>query len=800
MLLTSTTLALAKDLNDNGSGSDTIPSDALGYFKYDPSMSAEGIRCSLYIKGVYQNGKTFNILNKDIADSDHCLKLGNMPKTHTNGVGNSDWEYKRDNSFRGLTTDTKARIDYLQNDHSIATYSKAFGVEEKVIRNGECEILIEPLAQIRVGDPTKTIIGTPTEIAMYIMDNVDYLKHMNRIYICPNVTAKQWDNKMKQESPSLFHRRLPSCLYLTKPMLGMNAGRAGVYSSDSIKSPSFGAGAFILYKGNAITCPYQWHEGLPEHGTPEAKDPNHPTLPDGSINPPCVCPDKEPEEEPTNTIPEDYINYPFKSDIFTAKGRGEYAGSYGSSGLITGGTSQQYNEIGEYIAYYDFLGDRGYTSDPTHLMISKNQITSVPSILSNVNNVTAEHEGEHEIDKDGYAVVFFPTISTEWERKVRDEDGDYDIVTTTKRVTPPNKVYSAEPTFFGTSLNTKDIKKKEYLYSKGSKTQIVLPIDSSQVFNITPQYKMKFFDGVNSSPQDVWMLASGKRTFTTQPYIVITATHPDLSVLSPWSRDYVDLDDIINTTKAGNAIKAKITEPIKYNIKLTYFLKDPFFRDGSTVNFSTNNSYSEAVEYIAKEISNIHLATNIPYTGDHPELRKNNLGLPPPAASIAKKSIVDDFPEVNKTVYPQKVTAIRSNFDGDKDSLTKTTFNGRSIGLGGVDEISPLIIGGEGKGGWYNEDYEGIIKVVISQDVSVMPDPNTWVEIYRAISDWQSENNTIDNPIAAWGKTIYSGPNFLIGYGSFVPDNKFGNVNIPDIPVYTDLYQFKIRGSAYDQH
>lgn len=585
---------------------------------------------------------------------------------------------------------------------------------------------------------------------------------------------------------------------------------------------------------NKDDAPSRWNKNevdssLPAHGTEEA------------IAQGCICPPKEPPKQviipvDNNPIQKDYLNRVYATSAYDAShGSGCYSGHGGSSGGGIASNGTDYTELNDCLEdtmEIKFIGNRGFTG-PEELTVSQSyQFNPIPE-LRNILGLKYEYSKDHVEKQRKQVTATFNTIydetggSCSGHTETDDDGGSWtwycDCVTLSDA--PDSVSYTAERTHYAKSKTTDDglPTKRKVQYTNGSKTVVWLPLDSTQTYTYYPSYKMKYYPNTKDPAREAWMLASGTRTFVTTPMLKITASHSNLTVVSPWSRDYEDVQQSYDVTKAGNAIKVDGTT-IDYDMELTYFIHDEYYLDGVKRDYKVNQEYKNLMIDIGNQISKLHLMSNVPYTGDYEGLIVNNLGIVnrQPSDILKKSLIIGNWNSTTNWAGDIKVYVERSNFDGsDTTSRVASTVDGKIIGAATkFTEISPAIIKSPSGQEWYVEDYEGFIKVTMKTSFKVNPPKDVWFEIFRDISDWKSTYNTIRNPITlpVENLAIYNGTNFVIGYGNHVPTttvpssiyrtggsrvqgpDTYKEVSFNNIIVPNSLFQFMIRGSAYDQH
>lgn len=825
-----------------------LMADALaGNFIVNSSF-AEGLKITLYNAESGTPIKSMNWLKQPVDSGGlGCVWFHDLPKTSAKNsyiaVGTThvnNYQYILDPSIPNLGVGEPAK-EWALNPDNLSLVASRFGIPYEDMAKPAYKIAFEPIGQLRCGQSSATIIGTATEVSRYICDMMPgYVNSCQTQEGKPQLTTAQCIQYVSSQIGNYTNLLLPNHYYMTAPDLGLSPGSGGWHDSYSIIGQGQGIGIIYFNDkmqaswtpwGNSAYCP---HTGPWTGLTIDPNDPVDPSkvllqdpekIPtiDSSLPPhgdpavlgkPCICTPKS-NGTTGNIIPKDFVNEKFRSESASADPYDTYDSDNSSSvgGNLTNAFNDKVVRTGSFDGYHTFLGDRGAVANPTNLVVSKAHNAFgeelIPS-LKYIKNLGYDYEGTHAKDKSGgTASVSLPSVTAEghYEEWVSDDDedggGHWETVYTTDTASWSKFDYTAENTVFEDDRAKTGITSIDYSYSKGNRTVVRFLNGPSQTIDMTPSYKMKYFKDSSSLSDDVWMLASGIRSYTFAPYTQITALQPEIHCLSPWSRDKIDVEQTLNVTKAGNAIKVW-SDPIDYEVKLTYYLKDEFFEDGQKHSYSVNSDYVNSVQYIAEQLTNLHFASNIPFTGDHNGLIINNLGIVNKlSADILRKSLVDDISESSFLEYSSpKIDVTRSNFNSTGiDSNTKSTFDGKLMTkLGALDEIKSMIVQGEGVGGWYDEDYEGLIKIVITQYVRVTPPDNRWIEIYRGVSDWLSAYNDRANPCYVGSFNFYSGKNFVFGLGGYVDQKQYSGFKVPNLPVWNNVYEFKIRGSAFDQH
>lgn len=824
--LVTTPMTAFADGSDIGTGGSITGNQLKSGFVVN-SNYAYGVRISLYDKATNSHIKHYNILNHSPATFDpggnpiECWSLGDLSKLEARrGVspgGGLEHEVK---SVPSIGSGPSAKQWAISNTQ---VFIKNLGISPEEWNTGKYILAVEPIQQIKLGDRHRTFIGTPTEIAKYCQT---VLPDVLTIISGQKFSVSDTEKLVRSTLGNMTHYTLPSHYYLEQGgHLGLSSGKNGWYTFSSIISTGGGVG--VIFTGSQMKCPHTgpWkgktidpndpndvphinnynglpiNHSLPPHGSEEARK-----LPQNA----CICiplTPTNPEDKPP-VIPADFLNEQFVSETKSAKSKGSYAGCSPDDGTIykdvNGSRIIQHNETGSYSGNWSFLGDRKYTAKDSNLLFSNsyNGSWQPPEVI---NHYKTAFETDHQKDADGTGSAEFPSVKSKFEWT--DRDGD--THTTTKTVSFPNKDYTAEQTVFETS-KSKTYPEEAYRYPDKGATYIRMFVDTPKTIKMLPSYKMKYYDGVAGAPQDAWMLSSGVRSFTFTPFLEITQGHSSITPLSPWSRDYEDLKAPLKTTKAGNAYKLEAT-PYTTKIKLTYYVKDTFFENGNSVSIPLKTEYIDAVQYVAEQISDVHYFTNVPWSGDDIRLIWNNMNLPKPPAQILSKTLVGNISEKKQFAYSApKVTVTRLDINGTKDTKTSTTVGGNtpvSEPLSSFPEVAELFVPDNG---WYKEDYEGLIRIEIEQEVNVQPTNNQWFELNRNISDWLDKVAIQrSNPVpflqeGGYSKlktgNIYNGDNFVVGYASFVEPASFGTCQIPRFPVQNKYHEFMIRGSAFDQH
>lgn len=413
--------------------------------------------------------------------------------------------------------------------------------------------------------------------------------------------------------------------------------------------------------------------------------------------------------------------------------------------------------------------------------------------------------------------------------------------------------YSSKNTVFNTDVAVTITPKPMMTFNKEGKrghyTDVVK--DTRKTFTFFPYYKMKYFDeerDVNKAlvfgakEKELWMLATGERTFNISDVIDIDFTvDGEVDMIAPWSRDKKDATLNKNVLKAGSAIQI-LPPAVKGTVKYTYYVQDPGFKDGNQTIVIDQQAITKFESIFQGDAIDLAVYSNVPYTGsllNYPkkgtyDCAVNNLVKPgkfnsyrpKPRDGVIATTKTFDHNSIkvvvtrNNSVAGQQAQGCVSDIQGSvkiannqvnvkKEStcldvmnvtnLTSLLKQGRNVSI-----MEPATSQAQRVLGWYKEEYEGLLKVEISGEFTLEEDKSkqTWFEVYPHLSDNITNYNRKENdyiPKASYNnRKTYDGIDFIFGVGLAINPNNTPNGDIIFVPNPEHTPAFQIRGSVYD--
>lgn len=351
----------------------------------------------------------------------------------------------------------------------------------------------------------------------------------------------------------------------------------------------------------------------------------------------------------------------------------------------------------------------------------------------------------------------------------------------------------------------------------------------SEPISFFPTFKMSY-DTNNSgtASSEVWMLASGKRTFNSDDLVLfsIPEEKSSIKVDCPWSRDREDKFDeqgnmrTTPTAKSGSALKASTGDGTVLKIDVIYHIQDPSFADHPAETQKHNDDIAASYDSMVKGIrdylknggvsfySNLLQANTpdtlhfLPSSNKVPDLSsKTTLRLGAPVTVdvglVTEVALLD-----TDNVVESDSTGTRTiNIQGKAYKLNHIWNDTNAIKSKSILDSLLIKNGGNSVKNWYNEQYEGIILVHKAFFLTIHAE-TTYAQIHPYLSDSQTERNAFAKALPF----IYDSNKNLIEAGTYgigleirfpsitLPDNtKVDKVVLPSLP-----YTFDIRGSIYD--
>lgn len=353
----------------------------------------------------------------------------------------------------------------------------------------------------------------------------------------------------------------------------------------------------------------------------------------------------------------------------------------------------------------------------------------------------------------------------------------------------------------------------------------------SQPISFYPAFKMQYQDTNNPNApfKEVWILASGERTFKSYDSVTFEILDSKITVDAPWSRDRED--KYINPEKNDSALIARNTPTIKsgsmikadasgttLRITASIHLQDPAFVPESqrtalhAKNDQIIDEYDDMVKDIITKLENDGISY---YSNLLQAATAETIHFIPSGNDVVDLSAKTTIRLANPIDVRTNIYTFAAYLDNDDkaDTPAGRTFKVKEQNLvlkrwkdtniiKSNQILKELLVenGGDEIPGWYHESYEGIIIVTRVYLLELQNLMSTYTQVHPYLSDWQTERN-------AHAKEL-----------SFVPDNKFTlikagqfgiglEIRFPEIDlggqnhkvVLTGYpYLFDIRGSVYD--
>jgi len=308
----------------------------------------------------------------------------------------------------------------------------------------------------------------------------------------------------------------------------------------------------------------------------------------------------------------------------------------------------------------------------------------------------------------------------------------------------------------------------------------------SRTLTFYPTYKMQYTDEINSaSDKDTWMLAFGERSFTSNDAFKIYASDHDtndkgFSTIERtwWSRDRQDAERYdetgLPTVKAGYLHRV-YDEGFDITLQYFFHFQDPKYKPGvEAENAETlNESVKPFVNQITQKLFNTAKSNAGGTYGFYSNLWDASSENAPAALKRAPTESWAESEDERNILTTKDGITVRQNTYLEYyviDSDTGNTFDGmhtRTINIGGETftragrwsdsysningntlinssaKLKSLLETDKGRGGWYNEQYEGLCVGVVTRVFHVEGLASEYAGIHWQLSDDKTEVNEL---------------------------------------------------------
>lgn len=322
----------------------------------------------------------------------------------------------------------------------------------------------------------------------------------------------------------------------------------------------------------------------------------------------------------------------------------------------------------------------------------------------------------------------------------------------------------------------------------------------SETFKFYPTFEAQANYRIGGADEPVNLLSKQARYFRGVNRLTLkSSVASSQDIAAPWSRDR---DDASYTMKAGNAYTYQFGGAT-ISVNGWFHLIDPKFAPDYDEAVASNDIIMQAYFGQINQAVNAFSGGSLGIYSNLYEAsyRSGYTVTAPNGSATGKESLMWEGPMSGSGgSYGKSYNFLPGN---GKYPTSNRTFMGNGMSSGDPTGSNQYLVvnfetgGGDKIGGWYNENFQGIIVCHVSGTITLPSGKTDFAAVHTYQSDWQTAVNATATPITTWdGKQIHAG-SFGIGAEADLGSISWGEAESRVVFMISPK-TFNVRGSAFD--